>query len=292
MHYSKQKIKKQIVHEKLSMTFNIPIIVYAINISPESFYKGSTIASIEEATERIKNAPHAKIIDIGAKSTRPQSIYSGNEIITPKLEIERLEKFLPPIIKVAKELDKKVSIDTQSAKVAEFALQQGAEIVNDISGLKADENMAKLVAEYDAELVAMATKSKPGDPENIDEVIQALEETLTIAENAGIDMKKIAIDPGFGGWGGKSPLCDHDIIKNFNKLKQLNKKLYIAISRKSTIASLGGHEKPSERLPGTLAMSIWLALQGIDYLRTHDPEETFRTLQVYKNILEMKERTE
>ncbi len=267
----------------------LPKLVLALNISPESFYKGSTVNSVQQAIERIRESRHISVVDVGAKSTRPVSIYSGNEQISPTDELNRYQAFLPAILEEAENLGLKVSVDTQSAMVAQFCLDMGAHIVNDISGLKADQKMARMVAEYGAEVVIMATKKSPGDPKNFEEVMAALNESIHIAESAGVDRNAISIDPGFGGWGGKGSFCDFYILKNFHKLHDFDMPIYVAVSRKSTIQALGGEADPERRLPGTLALTCWLMRKGIQFVRTHDPEETYQALKITQSLLEIEQ---
>lgn len=259
-----------------------PQLVAALNLSPESFYVGSRVTAMV-AAERLRRSVHAKVIDIGAKSTRPPNLYEGEEHISEE-EIRRLAAAVDLIVPVAEELGKELSIDTQSARVAEFALERGFTIVNDISGLKGDPSMAEVVARYDAQLVVMATKRLPGDCQNMDEVMEALRSSVEIALDHGVKRQRMMIDPGFGGWQGKGPDCDFDIIRNFGRLRELELPVYAGISRKSTVAALGGANDPVDRLPGSLALSIWLARQGVDYLRTHDVEETYRAIKVWGRI--------
>lgn len=263
-----------------------PQLVAVLNLSPESFYVGSRVTTMV-AIERMKRMVHAEVIDIGAKSTRPPHLYGGEESITEEEEKRRLKAGIERIVAVAEEVGKKLSIDTQSAKVAEFALEKGFSVVNDISGLKGDAAMAEVVARYDAELVVMATKKLPGDCRNMDEVMEALMSSVEIALDHGVKRERIMVDPGFGGWQGKGSECDIDIIRNFGRLQELKLPIYAGISRKSTIWALGGAKDPVDRLPGSLAMSIWLAQQGVDYLRTHDVEETYRALKVWERIVSL-----
>ncbi len=269
--------------EKQGKCMELPKLVAALNLSPESFYVGSRVTGLV-AAEKMRKAIHASIVDIGAKSTRPPHLYGGEEEISPEEELRRLEAAVDLIVPLAKELGKQLSIDTQSAKVAEYALEVGFTMVNDISGLKADPDMPELVSRYDADLVVMATRQRPGDCRTMDEIMTALEESIDLALAHGIKREKISVDPGFGGWQGKGSDCDMDIIRNFARLKDLKLPIYVAVSRKSTIQALGGARDPEDRLPGSLAMAIWLAEQGVDYIRTHDVEKTYRALKVWKQI--------
>lgn len=266
---------------------NIPLVSGVINISPESFYQGS-IANKDTLVNRVTEmvTAGAKIIDIGAMSTRPVSIYGGKEI-THKEEKERFEEVLPIITDIASKLNIAISIDTQSSDIVKLGLDYGIMVINDISGLKYDEKIAKLTADNDADLILMACNSKPGDLTSFDSTIQALQESILIAKQYGIDDKRIFIDPAFGGWQGRSSEVDLELIKNFSKFRALGYPIYVGVSRKSTIKTLDGGNTPDERLIGSILLTNYLSDIGIDVIRTHDVKDTILGITVHKNLISL-----
>ena len=262
-----------------------PLLVGVINISPESFFKGSvaeTKSSLEKKIEEF-NAYEVDCLDVGAMSTRPIEIYGGERAGIEE-EKTRVKTKLPLIMDIATSYNVPVAIDTQYQEVAALAIDNGVEVVNDISGLKTDENLAGLLADTGVDVVVMATRVKPGDVCGIDETLDSLRNSLQIADTAGIKRSKIAIDPGFGGWQGRPSTCDLDLIKNFSRLQEINLPIYVGISRKSTIKTLGGGQYPDDRLPGSLILTQWMINHGASIIRTHDVKETRLALNVAKTL--------
>jgi dihydropteroate synthase len=256
-----------------------------MNLSPESFHSGSvsdTKASIELNLQEMSEFG-AVCVDVGGMSTRPLNLYGG-ERASVEVELGRLEKFLPHVVEVSRSYGLAVSVDTQYAKVAKFALSCGCDVVNDISGLKQDPQMAPLLADHDAEVVLMAADSKPGDTCGMDATLHALQQSITLAEENGINRDRLSIDPGFGGWQGRDASCDLDLIRNFEKLKDLNLPIYVGVSRKSTVATLEGGKTPGERLVGSVILTQHLIQRGAHIVRTHDVKETRLGLNVFKNL--------
>ena len=264
---------------------NDPLIVGAINLSPESFYKASVAVDMKSLIEKTDEMIDAgvQVIDIGALSSRPIQIYGGISH-TEKEEIERLQKFLPTVIEIADDHNIPVSIDTQSSVAAQLAIDYGCGIVNDISGLRRDPNMAEVVADGNVDLVVMASDENPGDICKVDDVLQALNESLDIAKDAGIQRDRIAIDPAFGGWSDKSSDCDYNLLHEFSRLRELRLPIYIGVSRKSTIKTLGGGELPKDRLAGSLILTHWLVERGAHIIRTHDVKDTINALNVSNSL--------
>lgn len=262
-----------------------PLIVGAINISPESFYKPSIAVDTKSLIEKIDEMIEAgvQVIDIGALSSRPIEIYGG-VLHTEQEEIERLQKFLPRVIEIADDNNIPISIDTQSSVAAQLAIDYGCAIVNDISGLKKDPDMAEVVADGNVDLVIMASDQKPGDVCKVDDVIQVLNNSLDIAKDAGVQRDRIAIDPAFGSWNDKSSDCDYNLLSEFSRLRELCLPVYVGVSRKSTIKTLGGGELPKERLAGSLILTHWLVERGAHIIRTHDVKDTVNALNVSNSL--------
>ncbi len=268
------------------ITLDEKIIMGILNLSPKTFYQGSLVENAEDtgkqAEKMIENG--AQIIDIGAMSTgpgvKPISLEKEKNLLIPALEA------------VKKRVDKPVSVDTQRSEVAREALENGADIINDISGFKADTEMSKVVAEFDCYEILMANKifgrlrtaeKDRKDIEDMEEVMSALEESLQICEEENIDLSKIAIDPGIGF--GRGAEKDLEILAGLKRLKELGRPVCIGVSRKSFIGKTLDIEDPSERLPGSLgATGVGVMKSVVDIIRTHDPGETSQFVRIMEAI--------
>ncbi len=247
-----------------------------INLSEESFYKGSIVRAEHVAEAAVKMVEGgADMLDIGARSTAPG---------VNSISIEEEEKRLLPALKdVLGAVDVPVSVDTQYAGIAEKALRLGAHIINDISGLKTDSNMASIVSDFDVPVVLMASKKKPGDCLTFQDIKTALSESITLAEKSGID--KIIIDPGIGRWvPEKTYEFNLAIVSDFERFRALGKPVLAAISRKSFIGDVLGIENPADRLAGTLACTAIAVYKGAHIIRTHDIEETMGIIRMSESI--------
>lgn len=256
---------------------NNPVaIISIINVSPNSFYPGSVVKSPREAVRRARSMLEegADIIDIGAMSTAP-----GVRPIPASLERRRL---LPMVEALAKELDAPISVDTQRAEIAKATLEAGAKIVNDVSGLKADDRMADVLADFGCSAVLMAAEERPGDVKTIEEIKRALRESLHTCEVHGIDEQKIVLDPGIGF--GKGAEWDLYILANMGKLLALGRPICIAVSRKTFIGKVLNLPNPAGRLWGSLAATAIAVLNGADVIRTHDPKETLHAIRIAEAI--------
>jgi len=264
----------------------------AVNVSPESFYKGSVatgardiLASVTDALER-----GAEVIDIGAMSTAP---YLESEV-SEELERERIAEAL----RAVKGLEAVISVDTLRASVAELALKRGASIINDVSGLKNDEKMARVVREHGASLLAMAHSSVGSRARPMVQVRESLRRTLAIARRAGIQEESIVIDPGIGffreeGAGrayspqGLMPWHEWDsvVLADLGELRVLGRPLCVGLSRKSFLGKILKLDDPGERLPGSIAATAMAVMNGADMIRTHDVKETVQAVRVVETIM-------
>ena len=252
---------------------NYPTIVMGVlNLSPESFYKGSVYDSVEEiefaAKNMLKNG--AAILDLGARSTAPWS-----EKITIEDEINRMESAMNIVCKIIPD-NIILSIDTQYRRVAQRALEISAKfkkkiIVNDVSCLKTDPGLGDFVVENDLPIILMASKEVPGDLLTTDEIKREFNKTIELLESKGYDGKKVILDPGIGKWvDKKTPKFDLKIIGNLHKLRSLNKPILVAISRKSFIGAILNITEPEKRLNGTLSATAIATYKGAHIIRTHD----------------------
>ncbi|WXG40917.1 MAG: dihydropteroate synthase [Candidatus Freyarchaeum deiterrae] len=258
-----------------------PVRIFAaLNVSPESFYKDSVRTSPKEIMEYALKLIEegADYIDLGAASTAPPQIYN-TQFVSEEAELKRIVEAVNAIREVT---DFPISVDTQRAKVAEAALNKGANAVNDVSGFKTDPKLPKVVAEYNAPAILMAAMEKPGDAQKISEVRESLKSSLQISSEAGIDQMKIIIDPGIGF--GKPYESDLALVRDLIRLKTLQKPIMVAVSRKSFIGRVLNLKNPEERLNGSLAATAIAVFNGANAIRTHDVKQTKETVKVAEAI--------
>lgn len=242
-----------------------------LNVTPDSFSDGglfySTQAAVRRGTEIAQEG--ADILDIGGESTRP-----GSVSVSPKEQIARV---VPVIKELAKKIDILISVDTSSAEVAEAAIKAGASIVNDISGLRSDKNLAAVIAKHKAACVIMHIKGTPRTMQKasryknlMKEICAWFAQGIEIAAKAGVSDNRIIIDPGIGF--GKTTRHNLEIIKNLAALTKLNKPILIGTSRKSFIGKI--LDLPVEkRLMGTAASVAAAIASGAHIVRVHDVKE-------------------
>jgi len=250
-----------------------PVIMGVLNVTPDSFSDGGQFLEPPAAIEHARRlaAEGADIIDIGAESTRP---YGGMRPVSLDDERARLEPILPAVAT----LGIPVSIDTIKAKVAAWALEAGATIVNDVWGLQRDADMARVIAEHGAPVVIMHNRDT-ADPaiDIIAEVDEFFSRSLEIAWTAGIARDRIVLDPGIGF--GKTPEQSMTCIAKLEKFRSFGLPLLVGASRKRFITSVTPSE-PSERLGGSLAAHLIAAENGAAIIRTHDVAPTLQAFAV------------
>ncbi len=261
------------------LQFNRRTLVMGIlNVTPDSFSDGGKYINRDDAISHgIKLAAEGSdIIDIGGESTRP-----GAEPLSLEDELNRV---IPVIKELAKEVQIPISIDTYKSEVAREALDAGASIINDISGLKSDDKMAGIAAEYDVPVVVMHIKGTPRDMqinphyENmISEVRNSLAESVKIALNAGVDKNKIIVDPGIGF--GKDLMDNFSLIKNLDYFKSLGHFILIGPSRKSFLWKTLD-VSPDETIEATAAAVTACIMAGADIVRIHDVKEVMNAVKV------------
>ncbi|MBE0432516.1 dihydropteroate synthase [candidate division WOR-3 bacterium] len=258
-------------------------IMGIINLTPDSFYAGQsyTTPSIVERVIADMIDEGADLIDIGAESTRP-----GSMPVDEKEEMRRLRVVLE---KVVKRTRVPVSIDTQKANVAALALDHGASIINDISGLRSDRSMARVIARNRAAVVIMHMKGNPRTMQRrprykdlMDEVHAFLRERIDYAVDHGIARERIIIDPGLGF--GKRLEDNYTIINRLAELTDLDRPLLVGHSRKSFIGK-PFNLPPDHRLEGTLGVGSLLIRNGASILRVHDVMEARRVALLTDRIV-------
>lgn len=247
-------------------------VMGVINLSKESFYKGSVVQAnsvLDAALKMIEEG--ADFIDVGARSTWPPA---------PKISKEVERERLIPAIKLLRDITAPISVDTMFADIAGEALNAGADIINDVSGFTADPAMAEVAKEHASPVILMASNRLPGDPVGMDAVMDSLENIILKAEQKGIDPDKIIIDPAIGRWTPeKLPLYDYETIDNIQRLHIFGKPILAAISRKSFIGETL-HKPANERLYGSLAAAAIAVRNGAHIIRTHDVAPTVDAIRV------------
>lgn len=262
-----------------------PRIMAIINLSKDSFYSSSVYDDEKKLIDYLHELSKQKpdFIDVGGISSAPSFLYGEREA-NKKREFENIKRFLEAYKE--SQLSIPVSIDTSDLTVAEFALNNGATIINDIYGLKKND-IAKVISDHGASSIIMACKSIPGDVYEIDTIKNELKVSVDIALEAGIEKTSISLDPGLGGWvKDRGTINDYIIIKQLDKIKQLGFPVLIGISRKSFIGKIV-NKPPNGRLYGSLAATVISILNGGNIIRTHDIEpirDLINIMEFYKEV--------
>ena len=243
-----------------------------INLTPDSFYDGDNKLDSIKINNKIKKVDSADIVDIGAESTRP-----GSKPITVKEEINRLKQLDVQLLK-----NRYISVDSYKYEVIKYALDNGYNMINDITGGGKNNSNIDLAIEYDVPIIIMHMK---GNPENmqlntkynnlIDSIMAFFENKINYALQKGLNEKNIILDPGLGF--GKSTFHNYQIIENISRLKTNGYPILLGISRKSF---LDNRDNPSDRLYSSLAVLAIAAYNGGDIFRVHDVKESFKILNI------------
>lgn len=249
------------------------LVMGIVNVTPDSFSDGGKFLDPDRAVDHARRlaAEGADILDLGAESTRP---YGGMQPVSFEVELRRLQDVLPRVV----ELGVPVSVDTIKAKIAAWALEQGAVIVNDVWGLQRDPHMAKVVAEHGATVIIMHNRER-ADPaiDIVADVKAFFARSLEIAACAGIASERIVLDPGVGF--GKTPEQSIAVIARLAEFASFGYPLLMGLSRKRFIDSISP-APPDQRLGGSIAGNLLAVLAGADIVRVHDVAETVQALRV------------
>jgi len=267
---------------------NRPVLMGVLNVTPDSFSDGGRFLDPDVAVEQARRmlADGADAIDIGAESTRP-----GSDRVSADEQIARLRDILPAVV----QLGVPVSIDTTRAKVASFALDAGAGIVNDVSAGRDDPDLLPLAARHGAAVVLMHMLGEPKtmqlDPHYDDvvtEVRDFLSQRIEAAVAAGVRRERIIIDPGIGF--GKKLHHNLQLLAGIAELRKLGCPVLIGASRKRFIGELTGTQVPAQRLGGTIAACLAARRMGANILRVHDVAQVRQALTVARSIDEARTR--
>lgn len=252
-------------------------VMAAINVSPESFYRGSVradAAALRDAARRAVDEG-ADLIDLGARSTAPY----GRTEVTDDEEVRRMRWAVEV---VAGAVAVPISADTTRAVVAAAALAAGARVINDVSGLRGDPAMADLAAQGDG-VVLMAAPDGGPDAAPLALVRRALADSLARAAGAGLADDEIVVDPGIGFFtASATPPGDFNciVLRQLAALADLGRPLLVGVSRKRFIGTLSGRQDPADRLAGSLAAAAVAVLRGAAIIRAHDVAATRDAVRV------------
>lgn len=252
-----------------------------LNVTPDSFSDGGHFNEIDKALfhSREMISEGADLIDIGGESTRP-----GHVKISETQEIERI---CPVIERLKREFSIPLSIDTYKPEVARAALEAGADMVNDIWGLKYDKAMAQVVKEFNVPVCLMHNKDRAEYKDFMPEVLNELLECITIAKKAGISEDKLILDPGIGF--GKTLKQNLTCMNHLEDFLELGYPLLLGTSRKSMIG-LTLDLPVTQREEGTIATSVMGVMKGCHFLRVHNVEANKRAIQMTEAVLHEKAR--
>ena len=273
----------QLIKGKTFLGFKTPGIMGILNITPDSFSDGGVYYSkptkaIQTAIKMVKMG--ADIIDIGAESTRP-----GARLIKPEIEIKRLR----PILKDLKRKNIRISVDTRNSLTMKFALDEGVQIINDVSALNHDSNSINVIRSSRCFIILMHMQ---GNPKNMQknprykfaprDVYNYLKKQITKCEKNKINKNRIIIDPGIGF--GKTSKHNIQILQNLKIFHKLGCNILIGLSRKRFISDLSKKEKPIGRISGTIAANQFALDQGVDIIRVHDVKEAMQAKLVWQAL--------
>ena len=260
-----------------------PCLMGIVNVTPDSFSDGGDFFDSDIAVKHCLKLHEdgASIIDIGGESTRPNA---------PEVSVEEEIKRVVPVISGIKTLKPEIiiSVDTRKAQVAETAVKAGADIINDVSGLEYSPEIAEIAAENNTGLVIMHMRGEPGNmqnPENlvykdvVSEIIEFLTKAAQKALDYGVKRENIILDPGIGF--SKTVEQKMLLIKGIRRLRESGYAVLVGHSRKSFIGKLLNRDNAKDRLAGTIAVSLYLALQGVEILRVHDVKENNDALKMF-----------
>ncbi len=264
------------IGKKIFDTEHRVYIMGILNVTPDSFSDGGRYLSMDSALFHAQEMVDdgADILDVGGESTRP-----GHVMISEEEEICRTAEVIENL---KKNFDVPVSIDTYKSRVAKVALAAGADLVNDIWGLKYDKDMAKVIAESGAACCLMHNRKEAVYSELVADVCADLAESVRLAEISGIGKERIMLDPGIGF--GKTYEMNLEMLRRLGELKSMGYPILLGASRKSVIG-LTLDLVPEERLEGTLATTVVAVMNGCSFVRVHDVKENLRAVRMTEAIL-------
>ena len=264
------------IKDRLLKFHHKTLIMGVLNVTPDSFSDGGSYPTVASAVERALEMERqgADIIDIGGESTRP-----GYTLLSDEEEIARV---VPMIEAVKANFDIPISLDTYKSGVAEAGICAGADLINDIWGLKYDNRMAEVIAKSGLPCCLMHNRKEADYRDFMQDVAADLADTIHLAEAAGIADEKIILDPGVGF--GKTYENNLEIINCLEELNMFGYPLLLGCSRKSVIG-LTLDLPVTERVEGTLVTTMFGVQKGCMFVRVHDVKENVRTIKMCEAIL-------
>ncbi|OOM82475.1 dihydropteroate synthase [Clostridium puniceum] len=252
-------------------------IMGILNFTPDSFSDGGKFDNIDAAIEHVKEMVEAgaDIIDIGGESTRPNH--------TPVEEAEEISRVVPIIKAIREKFDIPISIDTYKAKVAEKAIEAGANLINDVWGFKKDKDMGKVAAKYSVPCCLMHNRENEDYKDLMEDILEDLRESIKIAKDAGVKDENIILDPGIGF--AKSHEQNLETMNKLERLKELGYPVLLGTSRKRMIGFT--LDLPvEERVEGTVATTVvGIMKDACDFVRVHDVLENSRAAKMVDAIV-------
>ncbi len=265
----------------LNFTANRPAIMGIVNVTPDSFSDGGrhndTESAVAHALQLVEQG--ADILDVGGESTRPYS--------DPVSVEDELQRTIAVVFTIAKETHIPISIDTSKPAVARQAIDSGAQIINDVTGLQ-DPEMVRVAVESGAGVCAMhmqgtpqTMQDKPQYENVVHEILDYLMQRKQQLVQHGIQPERICLDPGIGF--GKTHQQNLELLAKVQRFHETDCPILVGHSRKGFIKKFSDDQTP-QRVPGTLAVSLWLAQAGVQIIRVHDVLETRQALQMQQAI--------
>ncbi len=280
-----ESIKPLKIRNRIFDWSDIPYFVGILNVTPDSFSDGGKFLEVEKAVERAREMIEegADIIDVGGESSRPFS--------EPVSEEEELKRVIPVIKTLREEFPEVIiSIDTYKSRVAEKAINAGADIVNDISAGRFDPEMVNVIKDAECPVILMHMKGTPKtmqiDPfykDVLKEIKDFLKERIDHFVSRGVDFEKIIVDPGIGF--GKRLQDNLEIIKNLDVFKSLGRPVFLGHSRKSFIGEFI-KKPPDERDFATAGVSVFAVLKGVHFLRVHSVKVNKDAVTMFKILFQ------
>ena len=264
--------------------FSFPAVMGILNVTPDSFFDGGRHNTQDLAIRHAVTMSQqgAAWIDIGGESTRP-----GSDLISVSEELDRV---LPIVESVTREVDTPVSIDTNKPEVMLEAIKSGATFINDVYALRRT-GATEVAAQHDVKVCLTHMQGEPKTMQDsyhyfdvVNDVKSWLEKRISECVDSGIDKENIIIDPGFGF--GKSDYHNMQLVNGIEKFNELGVPVLLGVSRKSTIGRLLDREL-KDRMPGSLALAVIAALKKVSILRVHDVKETLDAIRIVKIMQEL-----
>ena len=255
-------------------------IMGILNVTPDSFSDGGKYNSLDEACKKAEQMilEGADILDVGGESTRPGYLQISDE--------EEIERVVPVVEQLKKRFDIPISIDTYKSKVAEAAINVGADLINDIWGLKYDERMASVIAKSGVSCCLMHNRENMAYQDFVRDVLDDLRMSVKIAKEHGISDDKIMLDPGIGF--AKTYEMNLEMLKHLESLKRLGYPVLLGTSRKSVIG-LTLDLPVTEREEGTIATTVLGMMKGCSFVRVHNVKANHRAIKMAEAIMSIHE---